>query len=79
MITPHKVPEIVIVILAIAGGLGIFCLIGARLIRFALSRTPPGDQVFAEAVGVSARFFAAVVLAAVAIVVVITILKMSRR
>jgi hypothetical protein len=66
-------------ILAIAHGLGILCVLGSRFIRFALSRTTPGGEVFAVSGDVSSRFFAMVVLAAVAIVVVITILRMSRR
>jgi hypothetical protein len=69
--TRLKFSEIVVMVLALLGGLGILFLIGTRLILLALARSTgeTGGVVFAISGGVT-RLFTFLVLAILALVVV---------
>lgn len=71
--------EIVLMILAVLGGLGILLLISSRLIHVTASSIPPGDGGFAFAVsGASVRLFVLAIVAVVAIVVVLAVFLWRR-
>ena len=75
----HNFREIVLMILAVLGGLGILLLISSRLIHVMASPIPPGNGGFAFAVsGASVKLFVLAIVAVVAIVVVLAVF-LSRR
>jgi hypothetical protein len=74
----HNFREIVLMILAVLGGLGILLLISSRLIHVMASPIPPGNGGVVFVVGgVSVKLFALIVTV-VAIVVVLAVF-LSRR
>ena len=68
--TRIKFSEIVVIILALLGGLGFFYIIGTRLILLALTRGTgePGGSVFAISGGISTRLFTFMLLVVLALV-----------
>lgn len=76
----HNLREIVLMVLAVLGGLGILLLIGTRLLIYVVGRSiPPGNGGFAFAVGgVSVKLFAMLIVAVVAFVVVLAVLLWKR-
>jgi hypothetical protein len=75
----HNFREIVLMVLAVLGGLTILLLISSRLIHVMASPMPPGNGAFAFAVsGASVKLFVLAIVAVVAIVVVLAVF-LSRR
>jgi hypothetical protein len=68
--TRLKFSEIVVIILALLGGLGFFYLIGARFILLALTRATgeSGGTVFAISGGISTRLFTFMLFVVLALV-----------
>lgn len=76
---PHNFREIVLMVLAVLGGLGILLLIGTRLIHVTASPTPAGTGgVGAVVGGFGVSLFALAIVAVVAIVVGLAVF-LSRR
>jgi hypothetical protein len=77
--TRHNFREIVLMVLAVIGGLGILLLIGTRLIHVTASSTPASTGgVGAVVGGVSVGLFALAIVAVVAIVVVLAVFLWRR-
>jgi hypothetical protein len=75
----HNFREIVLMVLAVLGGLTILLLIGNRLIHVTASSIPPGNGGFAFAVGgVSVKLFALAIVGVVAIAVMLTVFLWRR-
>jgi len=74
----HNFLEIVLMVLAVLGGLGILLLIGSRLIHVTAGPAGTGGGVGAFVGGVSINLFAMLIVAVVAFVVVLAVL-LSRR
>jgi hypothetical protein len=75
----HNFREIVLMVLAVLGGLTILLLIGNRLIHVTASSIPPGNGGFAFAVGgVSVKLFALAIVALVAVVVLLALFLWRR-
>lgn len=77
----HNFLEIVLMVLAVLGGLGILLLIGTRLIHVTASSTTAGTGggvEFAFVGGVSVKFLAMLIVAAVAFVVALAVIIWRR-
>lgn len=75
----HNFREIVLIILAVLGGLGILLLIGTRLFHSTASSMPPGNGGVSFVVGgVSVKLFAMLIVAVVAFVVVLAVFLWRR-
>jgi hypothetical protein len=75
----HNFREIVLMVLAVLGGLTILLLIGNRLIHVTASSLAPGNGGFAFAVsGASVKLFVLAIVAVVAIVVVLAVFLWRR-
>jgi len=75
----HNFREIVLMILAVLGGLGILLLIGARLFHSTASSIPPGNSGVSFVVGgVSVKLFAMLIVAVVAFVVMLAVFVWKR-
>lgn len=68
----HNFREIVLMVLAVLGGLAIVLLIGTRLTQVVANAIPPGDHGIVFSIGgVSRKQFAMVIAALVGIVVLL--------
>lgn len=75
----HSLREIVLMVLAVLGGLGILLLIGARLIHVTAGSTTAGTGgVGAVVGGLSVNLFTMLIVAVVAFVVVLAVFLWRR-
>ena len=76
----HSLREIVLMVLAVLGGLGILLLIGSRLIYFMAGSMTPGTSGGVGAVvgGIGVNLFAMSIVAVVAIIVALAIFLWRR-
>ena len=75
----HNLREIVLMVLAVLGGLGILLLIGTRLIHVTAGTTTAGTGGMEAVVGgVSVKLFALAIVAVVAIVVGLAVFLWKR-
>ncbi len=75
----HNFREIVLMVLAVLGGLGILLLIGIRLIHVTASPTPADTGGIGPVVGgVGVSLFALAIVALVAVVVVLAVFLWRR-
>jgi uncharacterized membrane protein len=77
--TRLKLPEIVMMVLAVLGGLGILCIIGTRLMHVAADRTTAETGgISAVAGGFGVSLFTLIVVVVLAIVVVLAVFLWRR-